>query len=141
MTELSAADSAVDWGSRSRMEHWATALNQPRVAAQAMLGLDAAYDRIPYFFSDQFDLGMEYPGHVPAGAQTGLVIRGDLPRKLFIAFWVSQGRALAGMNPPMRPGMFLAKARNPDIANSARAARRFRRASEPAATRTPPPRA
>lgn len=85
-------------GRHIRMEHWANALNQPRVAARSMLGVEAEYDRLPYFFSDQFDLGMEYSGDIQPSAKTELVIRGDLASKLFIAFWVSQGRVVAGMN-------------------------------------------
>ena len=47
---------------RIRVEHWANALNQPAVAAANLVGEDAVYDRLPYFFSDQYDLGMEYLG-------------------------------------------------------------------------------
>jgi len=81
-----------------RVEHWANALNQPRTAARAMLGLPGAYDRLPYFFSDQYDLGLEYTGYVPPGGHDRVVFRGDLPGREFIAFWTSDGRVLAGMN-------------------------------------------
>jgi 3-phenylpropionate/trans-cinnamate dioxygenase ferredoxin reductase component len=83
-------------GRHLRVEHWANALHQGPAAARSMLGADAPYDRIPYFFSDQYDLGMEYSGD-PAGADA-LVIRGDLPGREFIAFWLRDGRVLAGAN-------------------------------------------
>ena len=83
-------------GRRVRVEHWANALHQPKVAAKAMLGADAVYDRLPYFFTDQYDLGMEYVGY--ADSDDDVVIRGDLDAREFVAFWVREGRVLAGMN-------------------------------------------
>ena len=86
-------------GGRIRVEHWANALNQPAVAARAMLGQDATYDELPYFFTDQYDLGMEYVGHAPPGSYARVVTRGDLGGREFIAFWLdSDDRVLAGMN-------------------------------------------
>lgn len=82
-----------------RVEHWANALNQPQTAARALLGQpDAVYDRIPYFFSDQYDLGMEYVGYVEPDGYDRVVFRGDPATREFIAFWLSGGRVLAGMN-------------------------------------------
>ena len=81
---------------RVRVEHWANALNQGPCAARNMLGAGEPYDRLPYFFSDQYDAGMEYSGL--AGADDQVVIRGDLAGRELIAFWVSEGRVLAGMN-------------------------------------------
>ncbi|GLX92364.1 FAD-dependent oxidoreductase [Herbidospora sp. NBRC 101105] len=79
---------------RIRVEHWANALNQGPVAARSMLGQDVVYDRVPYFYTDQFEIGMEFSGDV-TGADD-LVIRGsDLE---FIAFWLREGRVIAGMN-------------------------------------------
>ncbi|MDT0439444.1 MULTISPECIES: NAD(P)/FAD-dependent oxidoreductase [Streptomyces] len=83
---------------RLRVEHWANALNGGPAAARAMLGQDVAYDRVPYFFSDQYDLGMEYSGWAPPGTYDQVVIRGDAGKREFIAFWVKDGRVLAGMN-------------------------------------------
>ncbi|WP_432190914.1 NAD(P)/FAD-dependent oxidoreductase [Streptomyces sp. bgisy027] len=83
---------------RLRVEHWANALNGGPAAARAMLGRDVAYDRVPYFFSDQYDLGMEYSGWAPAGSYDEVVIRGDAGKREFIAFWMKDGRVLAGMN-------------------------------------------
>ncbi|WP_280361216.1 NAD(P)/FAD-dependent oxidoreductase [Nocardia wallacei] len=86
-------------GRRIRVEHWATALNQPAVAAQTMLGKSATYDRLPYFFTDQYDLGMEYTGYVAPGADASVVVRGDTGTREFVAFWLDSGnRVLAGMN-------------------------------------------
>ncbi|MFD8390939.1 NAD(P)/FAD-dependent oxidoreductase [Streptomyces sp. NPDC059680] len=83
---------------RLRVEHWANALNGGPAAARAMLGQDVTYDRVPYFFTDQYDLGMEYSGWAPAGSYDEVVIRGDAGKREFIAFWVKEGRVLAGMN-------------------------------------------
>jgi 3-phenylpropionate/trans-cinnamate dioxygenase ferredoxin reductase subunit len=79
-----------------RVEHWANAFNQPAVAAQGMLGIPASYERLPYFFSDQYELGMEYTGHATSWDE--VVIRGDTDQREFIAFWLEEGRAVAGMN-------------------------------------------
>ncbi|HEY7144238.1 MAG TPA: FAD-dependent oxidoreductase [Streptosporangiaceae bacterium] len=86
-------------GKHVRVEHWANALNQPQTAAKAMLGQDVAYDLIPYFYTDQYDLGMEYSGYVEPGTEADVVFRGDVAGREFIAFWLGQdGRVLAGMN-------------------------------------------
>jgi 3-phenylpropionate/trans-cinnamate dioxygenase ferredoxin reductase subunit len=85
-------------GTHIRVEHWANALNQPQTAARSMLGQDVAYDRLPYFFTDQYDLGMEYTGHVEPGGYDRVVFRGDKEGREFIAFWLGDGRVLAGMN-------------------------------------------
>ncbi|MGI8458103.1 MAG: NAD(P)/FAD-dependent oxidoreductase [Propionibacteriaceae bacterium] len=86
-------------GKHIRVEHWANAVNQPVVAAQAMLGQDATYQRLPYFFTDQYDLGMEYVGYTEPGGYRDVVIRGDMGSGKFIAFWLAADRrVLAGMN-------------------------------------------
>ena len=86
-------------GRRVRVEHWATALNQPAAAAAAMLGEDAAYENLPYFFSDQYDLGMEYVGYVGRDDRLTVVTRGDVGKREFVAFWVDDGdRIRAAMN-------------------------------------------
>jgi 3-phenylpropionate/trans-cinnamate dioxygenase ferredoxin reductase subunit len=79
-----------------RVEHWANALNQGRAAARSMLGKPGSYQRLPYFFSDQYDVGMEYTGY--AREWDEVVFRGDPATREFIAFWLSKGRVLAGMN-------------------------------------------
>ncbi len=81
---------------RIRVEHWANALNQGPAAARAMLGHDISYDRIPYFFSDQYDVGMEYSGHAPQWDK--VIFRGDRSGGEFVAFWLHGGRVVAGMN-------------------------------------------
>ncbi|MFE7772721.1 NAD(P)/FAD-dependent oxidoreductase [Streptomyces sp. NPDC057445] len=83
---------------RLRVEHWANALNGGPAAARAMLGQDVSYDRIPYFFSDQYDLGMEYSGWAPPGSYDQVVLRGDVGKRQFIAFWLKDRKVLAGMN-------------------------------------------
>ncbi|MEU3755254.1 FAD-dependent oxidoreductase [Streptomyces olivoreticuli] len=85
-------------GTRLRVEHWANALNSGPAAARAMLGQEVAYDRVPYFFSDQYDVGLEYSGYAPPGSYDQVVCRGDVGKREFIAFWLSEGRLLAGMN-------------------------------------------
>jgi 3-phenylpropionate/trans-cinnamate dioxygenase ferredoxin reductase component len=82
---------------RIRTEHWANALKQPAVAAAGMLGEQAEYTELPYFFTDQYDLGMEYAGHAPTYHR--VVFRGDVDGREFVAFWLDAGnRVLAGMN-------------------------------------------
>ncbi|MFF4623138.1 NAD(P)/FAD-dependent oxidoreductase [Nonomuraea jabiensis] len=85
-------------GGHLRVEHWANALNQPAVAARAMLGREAAYDELPYFYTDQYDLGMEYFGHVPPGLAHDVVVRGDLTKREFLAFWLRDDTVIAAMN-------------------------------------------
>ncbi|WP_280492792.1 NAD(P)/FAD-dependent oxidoreductase [Nocardia asiatica] len=86
-------------GRRVRVEHWANALNQPAVAAATMLGKQATYDRLPYFFTDQYDLGMEYTGFAAPDEYARVVVRGDTATREFVAFWLDAGnRVLAGMN-------------------------------------------
>jgi len=85
-------------GRHIRVEHWANALNQPQAAARSMLGQDTVYDLVPYFYTDQYDLGMEYAGYVEPGGYDQVVFRGDVERREFTAFWLGGGRVLAGMN-------------------------------------------
>src|SRR5262249_7516586 len=82
-------------GTRIGVEHWGNALNGGPAAARAMLGLDPAFDDLPFFYTDQYDLGMEYAGHVPPGGYDQVVYRGTPgPAEQFIAFWLSGGRVL-----------------------------------------------
>ena len=83
-------------GHRVRVEHWANALNQPQVVAPAMLDQDPPEPELPYFYTDQYDLGMEYTGL--AEPDDEVVVRGDLKGREFIAFWTRDGRVTAGMN-------------------------------------------
>ena len=70
---------------RIRTEHWANALKQPVVAAANMLGRRAEYDELPYFFTDQYDLGMEYVGHAPSYERVVFRCRGCTCRSAFTA--------------------------------------------------------
>jgi 3-phenylpropionate/trans-cinnamate dioxygenase ferredoxin reductase component len=79
-----------------RVEHWANALNQGPAAARSMLGDAVRYDRIPYFYSDQYDVGMEYSGYATEWDE--VVFRGDPQGGEFIAFWLADGRVMGGMN-------------------------------------------
>ena len=83
---------------RMRNEHWANAIGTGKVAALSMLGADAVFDEIPYFYTDQFDLGMEYSGYPPLTVGATVVLRGDKAAREFVAFWVADGRVVAGMN-------------------------------------------
>jgi len=97
---FAAGDVAATWNimynRRIRMEHWANALNQGQTAARNMLGQHTAYSKLPYFYSDQYDLGMEYNGY--ASDWDRVITRGDIARREFLAFWLKDGRVLAGMN-------------------------------------------
>ena len=97
---FAAGDVAAAWHpfleQRLRIEHWHNALEQGPAAARSMLGKGEPYDKIPYFFSDQYDVGMEYAGHATDWDE--VVFRGDVEGREFIAFWLKDGRVLAGMN-------------------------------------------
>jgi 3-phenylpropionate/trans-cinnamate dioxygenase ferredoxin reductase subunit len=79
-----------------RVEHWANALNQGAAAGRNAAGRREPYHRLPYFFSDQYDLGMEYVGL--GDPSDDLVVRGDLDRREFVAFWHRDGVVTAAMN-------------------------------------------
>jgi 3-phenylpropionate/trans-cinnamate dioxygenase ferredoxin reductase subunit len=79
-----------------RVEHWANALNQGTTAGKNAAAGQEVYDRLPYFFSDQYDLGMEYVGLSDPGDE--VVVRGDLDARRFVAFWHRDGVVTAAMN-------------------------------------------
>ncbi len=83
-------------GKHLRVEHWANALNQPATAAAAILGRGASYQEQPYFFTDQYDLGMEFVGDITGYDR--VVFRGDVPGREFLAFWLKGGVVVAGVN-------------------------------------------
>jgi 3-phenylpropionate/trans-cinnamate dioxygenase ferredoxin reductase subunit len=89
-----AFNTALD--ARLRVEHWDNAIKQGKLAGRVLLGEDASYDWLPYFYTDQFDLGMEYVGR--GSADDDVVIRGSLDSGEFIAFWLRDGVVTAGMN-------------------------------------------
>ena len=85
-------------GRHLRVDHWSNALNGGKAAAQSMLGQQIEYNRVPYFYSDQYDLGMECAGLPFPGTYDQVVYRGDADALEFIAFWLKEGRLVAGMN-------------------------------------------
>ncbi|WP_405065503.1 NAD(P)/FAD-dependent oxidoreductase [Kribbella sp. NBC_01510] len=102
--DVYAAGDVVRWdhplfGRPVRVEHWQNAKDTGKSAAKAMLGQDVAHDAIPFFFTDQFDLGMEYAGDVPRGTSYQVVLRGDPKSGAYVAFWLDDDRhVLAGMH-------------------------------------------
>ena len=97
---FAAGDVANAWhphyGHRLRVEHWANALNQGATAGRNATGATETYERLPYFFSDQYDLGLEYVGH--GDPDDAVVLRGDRDARRFIAFWHRDGHVTAAMN-------------------------------------------
>jgi NADPH-dependent 2,4-dienoyl-CoA reductase/sulfur reductase-like enzyme len=85
-------------GRRIRVEHWANALNGGPAAARSMLGQEVSYDRVPYFYSDQYELGMETSGLPEPGTYDQVIYRGNRESLEFIAFWLAGGAVVAGMN-------------------------------------------
>jgi 3-phenylpropionate/trans-cinnamate dioxygenase ferredoxin reductase subunit len=85
-------------GRHVRVEHWSNALNGGKAVALSMLGKQLEYNRVPYFYSDQYDLGMECAGLPSPGTYDQVVYRGDTDALEFIAFWLKEGRLVAGMN-------------------------------------------
>ncbi len=83
-------------GQRVRVEHWANALDRPPSVAKGVLGKPGDFDKLPFFYSDQYDLGLEYSGR--AGRDDDLVVRGDLDGREYVAFWLDGDRVTAGMN-------------------------------------------
>ncbi|TCO35614.1 3-phenylpropionate/trans-cinnamate dioxygenase ferredoxin reductase subunit [Kribbella steppae] len=102
--DVYAAGDVVRWehplfGRPVRVEHWQSAKDTGKSAAKAILGQDVAHDALPFFFTDQYDLGMEYAGDVPRGASYQVVLRGDPASGAYLAFWLDDDRRLlAGMH-------------------------------------------
>jgi 3-phenylpropionate/trans-cinnamate dioxygenase ferredoxin reductase subunit len=82
-------------GERIRVEHWSNAQNQGVAAAKAMLGFREPYAEVPWFWSDQYDMNMQYVGHASSWDQ--IVIRGDVQERRFTAFYLKGGRLRAAM--------------------------------------------
>lgn len=81
-----------------RVEHWNNAIEQGIAAARNMIGAETSYDRLPYFYTDQYDLGMEYVGNVGPDGYDDVIIRGDTAALVFTVYWLREGRVLAGMH-------------------------------------------
>jgi 3-phenylpropionate/trans-cinnamate dioxygenase ferredoxin reductase subunit len=86
------------YGRRIRVEHWQNAVDSGPAAARAMLGQDVGYDQLPYFFTDQYDLGMEFAGWFAPGGYDRVVTRGDVDGSAFYAFWLAGDQVVAGMH-------------------------------------------
>ncbi|MFI6477545.1 NAD(P)/FAD-dependent oxidoreductase [Nonomuraea sp. NPDC050663] len=84
------------YGRHLRVEHWANALNGGPAAARAMLGQEVVYDRVPYFYTDQFELGMEFSGDTTGYDE--VVYDGAVEKLEFVCYWKREGRVIAGMN-------------------------------------------
>ncbi|QEO15321.1 NAD(P)/FAD-dependent oxidoreductase [Agromyces intestinalis] len=102
---FAAGDVANVWnrrlGHRLRVEHWANADASGKVVGRILAGEAVEYGEIPYFFTDQYDLGMEYSGYGQLAAGNAPVIRGDLDAGAgdeYVAFWQQDGKVVAGMN-------------------------------------------
>jgi len=85
-------------GRRIRVEHWDTAINQGKRAARVMLGDDKPYEHLPYFFTDQYDLGMEYVGGVGPDGYDEVVIRRNDDGKPATVLWIARDKVVAGMH-------------------------------------------
>ncbi|EWT06961.1 pyridine nucleotide-disulfide oxidoreductase [Intrasporangium chromatireducens Q5-1] len=101
--DIYAAGDVANWrsetlGTNLRVEHWANANDGGTAAGKSMAGQDVTYDPIPFFFSDQYDAGLEYSGYVPRGLKAEVVLRGDPKSNEFMAFWLDGDRVLAGMH-------------------------------------------
>jgi 3-phenylpropionate/trans-cinnamate dioxygenase ferredoxin reductase subunit len=101
--DVFAAGDVANWfnptlGERIRVDHWANANDGGYAAGQAMGGVDVSYGPVPFFFSDQYDVGLEYAGFVPRGVSAEVVFRGDPDSGEFMAFWLADKRVLAGMH-------------------------------------------
>jgi 3-phenylpropionate/trans-cinnamate dioxygenase ferredoxin reductase subunit len=83
---------------RIRVEHWDNAIEQGKHAAGSMLGDETPYARLPYFFTDQYDLGMEYVGHIRSNGHDEMVVRGDLDKRVITALWIRHNTVVAGMH-------------------------------------------
>jgi 3-phenylpropionate/trans-cinnamate dioxygenase ferredoxin reductase subunit len=101
--DVFAAGDVANWlnptlGERVRVEHWANANDGGYAAGQSMAGAEVSYGPVPFFFSDQYDVGLEYAGFVPRGVDTDVLFRGDPESNEFMAFWLADVRVLAGMH-------------------------------------------
>ena len=92
-----AAQDHPKYGRRVRVEHWANAKDQGEHVAANLLGAGVPYEKRPFFFSDQYDLGCEYRG-LAEPSRDRLVVRGDLQAREYIAFWLRDGAVAAALN-------------------------------------------
>jgi 3-phenylpropionate/trans-cinnamate dioxygenase ferredoxin reductase subunit len=85
-------------GERVRVEHWQNAIGQGKTAAHALLGEPVTYADLPYFFTDQYDLGMEYFGYIGSGGFDDLTVEPGKTDDAFAAYWSREGRLVAAMH-------------------------------------------
>jgi 3-phenylpropionate/trans-cinnamate dioxygenase ferredoxin reductase subunit len=89
-------------GHRVRVEHWDTAIKHGAVAAANLLGGDAVADHLPYFFTDQYALGIEYVGHPGPEGFDRVVVTGDaegpVEQRVLRVWWLRGDRVVAGMH-------------------------------------------
>lgn len=89
-------------GHRVRVEHWDTAIKHGTVAATNLLGGNAVADHLPYFFTDQYALGLEYVGHPGPEGFDRVVVTGDtegpVEGRVFRVWWLRGDRVVAGMH-------------------------------------------
>jgi len=89
-------------GHRLRVEHWDTAIKHGTVAATNLLGGQALADQLPYFFTDQYALGLEYVGHPGPEGFDRVVVTGDtdgpVEGRTFRVWWLRGDRVVAGMH-------------------------------------------
>ena len=95
--DVASADHPV-LGRPLRVEHWDTAIQHGKVAAANLAGGDVAADSLPYFFTDQYDFGMEYVGGPGPDGYDRVILRGDVPGKNFTAWWLKGDVVVAGMH-------------------------------------------
>jgi 3-phenylpropionate/trans-cinnamate dioxygenase ferredoxin reductase component len=75
---------------RLRVEHWQNAMQQGAAAARSMLGRGQPYEPVHWFWSDQYDLNLQYAGYHRQAEQ--IVVRGSLEKRSGLAFYLNQGR-------------------------------------------------
>lgn len=85
-------------GRSLRVEHWDTAIQHGKVAAANLMGGEADADALPYFFTDQYDFGMEYVGNAAPGGYDRVLLRGDVEGRVFTAWWLDGAHVVAGMH-------------------------------------------
>jgi 3-phenylpropionate/trans-cinnamate dioxygenase ferredoxin reductase subunit len=74
---------------RLRVEHWQNAIKQGSAAARNMLDNAGPYDEVHWFWSDQYDVNLQYAG--AHATWDRLIVRGNLDERRFLAFYLKDG--------------------------------------------------